>query len=55
MSRVIPGLYAGGGSACGISGASSEGYMSGNGLLAALGFGWLIGDHLAAGAACGRS
>ncbi|MFC5753661.1 FAD-dependent oxidoreductase [Actinomadura rugatobispora] len=44
----IKGLYAGGGSACGISGPSSEGYMSGNGLLAALGFGWLIGDHLAA-------
>jgi fumarate reductase flavoprotein subunit len=44
----IRNLYAGGGSACGISGATSEGYMSGNGLLAALGFGWLIGDHLAA-------
>jgi fumarate reductase flavoprotein subunit len=44
----IEGLYAGGGSACGISGPSAEGYMSGNGLLAALGFGWIIGDHLAA-------
>jgi fumarate reductase flavoprotein subunit len=43
----IPGLYAGGGSAAGISGPSSEGYMSGNGLLTALGFGWLIGNHLA--------
>lgn len=44
----IEGLYAGGGSACGISGPTAEGYMSGNGLLAALGFGWIIGDHLAA-------
>lgn len=42
----IPGLYAGGGSASGISGPSTEGYMSGNGLLAALGLGWIIGDHL---------
>jgi len=45
---AVPALYAGGGSAAGISGPSSAGYMSGNGLLAALGFGWLIGDHLAA-------
>ncbi|QFG20086.1 FAD-binding protein [Actinomadura sp. WMMB 499] len=45
---TIGGLYAGGGSACGVSGPSAEGYMSGNGLLAALGFGWIIGDHLAA-------
>lgn len=45
----IANLYAGGGSACGISGPSAEGYMSGNGLLSALGFGWIIGDHLAGG------
>ncbi len=45
----IENLYAGGGSACGISGPSAEGYMSGNGLLSALGFGWIIGDHLAGG------
>ncbi|SEG66186.1 fumarate reductase flavoprotein subunit [Thermomonospora echinospora] len=45
--RRIPNLYAGGGSAAGISGPSTEGYMSGNGLLAALGLGWIIGNHLA--------
>ena len=43
----IEDLYAGGGSAVGISGPSSRGYSSGNGLLAALGLGWIIGDHLA--------
>ncbi|MGW1026450.1 FAD-dependent oxidoreductase [Streptomyces sp. NPDC002577] len=46
--QPIPGLYAGGGSAAGISGPTSEGYMSGNGLLTALGFGWITGNHLAA-------
>ena len=30
---AIPGLYAGGGTACGLAGASSDGYISGNGLL----------------------
>lgn len=44
----IPGLYAGGGSAAGISGPSSDGYTSGNGLLAALGMGWIIGCQLGA-------
>ncbi|MDX6739639.1 FAD-dependent oxidoreductase [Actinocorallia sp. A-T 12471] len=42
----IPGLYAGGGSASGISGPTSDGYMSGNGLLAALGLAWQIATHL---------
>jgi fumarate reductase flavoprotein subunit len=42
--RVINGLYAGGGAAVGISGSrGSQGYMSGNGLLAALGLGYLAG------------
>ncbi len=45
---TIPGLYAGGGTATGISGPSSRGYSSGNGLLAALGLGWIIGEHLGA-------
>ncbi|MBH1964567.1 MAG: FAD-dependent oxidoreductase [Comamonadaceae bacterium] len=41
---VIPGLYAGGGSAAGISGnRSGQGYMSGNGLLGALGLGYIAG------------
>ena len=44
----IPGLYAGGGAAAGISGrAGGGGYVSGNGLLAAVGLGWLAGSHAA--------
>ncbi len=39
----IPGLYAAGGAAAGISGHGAEGYMSGNGLLSALGLGYLAG------------
>jgi fumarate reductase flavoprotein subunit len=45
----IPGLYAAGGTACGLAGASSDGYSSGNGLLAAFGMGWIVGNALAAG------
>lgn len=42
--RLIPGLYAGGGAAMGISGRSGgRGYMSGNGLLSALGLGLIAG------------
>ena len=40
-------LYAGGGTAAGISGEGGDGYLSGNGFLAAFSFGYLIGDHLA--------
>jgi len=43
---VVRNLYAGGGSAAGISGASADGYSSGNGLLAAFGLGWIIGEHV---------
>jgi fumarate reductase flavoprotein subunit len=43
----IPGLYAAGGTACGLAGPSSDGYSSGNGLLSALGMGWLVGNALA--------
>jgi fumarate reductase flavoprotein subunit len=43
----VPGLFTGGGTACGLAGASSDGYSSGNGLLSALGFGWIIGNRLA--------
>jgi len=39
----IPGLYAAGGAAVGVSGDSSYGYVSGNGLLSALGLGLLAG------------
>lgn len=43
----IPHLYAGGGTACGLAGPSSDGYSSGNGLLSAFGMGWIIGNALA--------
>jgi fumarate reductase flavoprotein subunit len=40
--KPIPNLFAGGGAAAGISGRSGAlGYLSGNGLLSALGLGWL--------------
>ena len=42
---VIPNLYAGGGVAAGISGHGPGGYLSGNGLLTALGYGMLAGRH----------
>ncbi len=45
---IIPNLYAGGGSAAGISGDGPEGYLSGNGLLTALGFGLIAGEHATA-------
>jgi fumarate reductase flavoprotein subunit len=44
----IPGLYAAGGAAVGVSGDSSYGYVSGNGLLSALGLGFLAGSAAAA-------
>lgn len=44
---TIPNLRAAGGTAVGISGPDSDGYMSGNGLLAAFGMGWIIGNELA--------
>lgn len=47
QGEAIPNLYAGGGAAVGVSGNHAYGYMSGNGLLAALGFGKIAGDHAA--------
>jgi fumarate reductase flavoprotein subunit len=47
QGRPIEGLYAAGGAAVGISGTGSGGYMAGNGLLAALGLGYLAGRHAA--------
>jgi fumarate reductase flavoprotein subunit len=41
----IPNLFAGGGAACGVSGNSIEGYLSGNGLLTAITFGWIAGRY----------
>lgn len=44
---LIPNLYAGGGVAAGVSGHGASGYLSGNGLLTALGYGYLAGKHAA--------
>ena len=44
---VISNLYAGGGTAAGISGDGPDGYLSGNGLLSALGLGLIAGEHAA--------
>lgn len=44
----LGGLYAAGGSAVGISGHGADGYLAGNGLLAALGLGYLAGTGAAA-------
>lgn len=42
----IPGLYACGGAAAGISGHGADGYLSGNGLLSAMGLGYLASASL---------
>lgn len=42
----IDGLYAAGGAAVGMSGAGASGYLAGNGLLSALGLGFLAGTHV---------
>ena len=46
--RPIPGLFAGGGAACGISGPHASGYLSGNGLLSAIVLGRIAGASAAA-------
>ena len=40
----LPNLFAGGGAACGVSGPDVSGYLSGNGLLTAIGFGFAAGN-----------
>ncbi|MEM7269650.1 MAG: FAD-dependent oxidoreductase [Pseudomonadota bacterium] len=40
-------LFAAGGAACGVSGPDVSGYLSGNGLLTAIAFGWLAGEAAA--------
>ncbi len=47
--QPIPGLYAAGGAAAGISGHGATGYMSGNGLLSALGLGFLAANAITGG------
>jgi len=44
---TIPNLYAGGGAAVGLSGPDGDGYLLGNGLLCALGWGLVAGEHAA--------
>ncbi|HET7400102.1 MAG TPA: FAD-binding protein [Intrasporangium sp.] len=48
----IPGLYASGGAAEGISGHGAAGYLAGNGLLPALGLAFLAAEHIASTGAC---
>ena len=43
----ITGLFAAGGAAVGMSGHGAAGYLAGNGLLSALGLGYLAGNHAA--------
>lgn len=45
VGKPIQGLYAAGGAACGVSGNSIDGYLSGNGLLSAVTTGYLAGCH----------
>jgi fumarate reductase flavoprotein subunit len=52
---VIEGLYAGGGAAAGISGRGADGYLSGNGLLTALCYGYLAARHATRGLSTGRA
>ncbi|MBN9672519.1 FAD-dependent oxidoreductase [Roseibium aggregatum] len=44
---AVPNLFAGGGAACGVSGPDVSGYLSGNGLLTAIAFGFLAGTYCA--------
>lgn len=52
---VVPGLYAGGGVAVGISGSGADGYLAGNGLLPALGWGKIAGEDAADSILSGRN
>jgi fumarate reductase flavoprotein subunit len=49
--RCFPNLFAAGGAACGVSGSTAAGYLSGNGLLSAIGYGYIAGAAAAAVAA----
>jgi fumarate reductase flavoprotein subunit len=44
---ALPNLFAGGGAARGVSGGTIAGYLSGNGLLTAVAYGWLAGTAAA--------
>jgi fumarate reductase flavoprotein subunit len=44
---AFPNLFAAGGAACGVSGTNSSGYLSGNGLLTAVSYGFIAGASAA--------
>lgn len=46
--RPLLNLFAAGGAACGVSGPAAWGYLSGNGLLTAIGLGYVAGQNAAA-------
>ncbi len=52
--RKLPNLFAAGGAACGVSGRSAAGYLSGNGLLTAVSYGFIAGQAAATLAGAGR-
>ena len=45
--QPLPNLFAAGGAACGVSGGSAAGYLSGNGLLTAVAYGFIAGAEAA--------
>lgn len=45
--ETLPNLFAAGGAACGVSGSTAQGYLSGNGLLTAVAYGFIAGDAAA--------
>ena len=45
--QVLTNLYAAGGAARGVSGQGADGYLAGNGLLSAVGGGWLVAQDIA--------
>lgn len=51
---ALPNLFAAGGAACGVSGRSAAGYLSGNGLLTAVAYGYAAGAAAARQATAGR-
>lgn len=50
--ELFTNLYAGGGAACGVSGESDSGYLSGNGLLSAVVLGYNAGRDKPSLSAC---
>jgi fumarate reductase flavoprotein subunit len=52
--KAFTNLFAAGGAACGVSGSDASGYLSGNGLLTAVGYGFIAGTAAAAAGDKGR-